>query len=85
MEVGEILKKKVVSKLGEVIDSKGLRRDWVARQIEATPAQITNWCTNENGFAKSTPSVLYMLRLEKLLKVTVSDMYEEYLIDEETK
>lgn len=77
MEVGVILKKKVVSKLGEVIESKGLRRDWVAKQIEATPAQVTNWCKNEDGIAKSTPNVFYILRLEKVLHVRVGEMFEE--------
>lgn len=77
MEVGVILKKKVVSKLGEIIDSKGLRRDWVAKEIEATPAQVTNWCKNEDGIAKSTPNVFYILRLEKVLNVRVGEMFEE--------
>lgn len=77
MEVGEMLRKKVISKLGEIIDSKGLRRDWVAEQIGATPAQVTNWCKNEDGIAKSTPNVFYILRLEKVLNVRVGEMFEE--------
>lgn len=31
----------------------------------------------ENGFAKSTPNVFYILRLEKVLNVSVGEMFEE--------
>ncbi|MGF6951856.1 transcriptional regulator with XRE-family HTH domain [Neobacillus sp. B4I6] len=77
MEVGLILKAKVKSNLGEILENKGLRLKWVAEQIGATQAQLTNWCKNEDGFAKSTPSVLYILRLQKLLNVKIEEMYEE--------
>jgi hypothetical protein len=77
MKVGEVLKAKVKSNLGEIIDNKGLKLKWVADNIGATQAQLTNWCKNENGYAKSTPSVLYILRLEKLLEVRIEEMYEE--------
>lgn len=69
---------KVKSNLGSILESKGLRLKWVANQIGATQSQLTNWCKNdENGYAKSTPNILYILRLQKLLSVKVEDMYEE--------
>lgn len=71
------MKNSVKSNLGEVIQRKGLMKKWVAEQIGATPAQLHNWCLNENGSAKSTPHVVYILRLEKVLDVKVGDMYEE--------
>ncbi|WP_143262117.1 helix-turn-helix transcriptional regulator [Sediminibacillus massiliensis] len=72
------MKKKVRSKLGEVLESKGIRKKWVADNIGATQAQVNRWCNNDkDGVAESTPSVYYILRLEKLLDVKVSDMYEE--------
>lgn len=77
MEVGLILKVKVKSHLGEILENKGLRLKWVAEQIGATQAQLTNWCKNEDGSARSTPSVLYILRLQKLLNISIEDMYEE--------
>lgn len=77
MEVGSILKSKVESHLGEVLEKRGLRLKWVAEQINATPSQLTNWCKNEDGYAKSTPGVIYILRLQKLLNVNVEEMYEE--------
>lgn len=78
MKDGIILKSKVKSNLGDILEDKGLRLKWVADKIGATQAQITNWCKNdEDGNAKSTPSVLYILRLQKLLNVKVEDMFEE--------
>lgn len=72
------MKLKVKSNLGEIIDGKGLKFKWVASQIESTQSQLTNWCKNdEQGFAKSTPSVIYVLRLQKLLNVRVEEMFEE--------
>ena len=82
MGVDLILKGKVKSNLGTILYDKGLRYNWVAKQIEATPSQVTNWCKNEkDGTAKSTPSVLYILKLQNLLGVKVEEMYE--LIEEE--
>lgn len=78
MEVRVILKAKVKSKLGEVLKNKGLRSEWVAKEIGATRSQLTNWSKNDaEGFAKSTPSVLYLLRLQNLLDINIKEMYEE--------
>ena len=80
MGVDLILKGKVKSNLGTILDERGLRYNWVAKQIDATPSQVTNWCKNEDGIAKSTPSVLYILKLQNLLGVRVEDLFE--LVDE---
>lgn len=77
MKVGSILKNKVKSNLGHIIEQKGLKMSWVAEKIGATPSQLTNWCKNKNGFAKSTPSVIYILRLQNLLETRVEEMFEE--------
>jgi putative transcriptional regulator len=77
MEVGSILKAKVKSNLGDIIENKGLKLKWVAEKIGATQSQLTNWCKNEKGYANSTPSVIYILRLQRLLNVNVEEMYEE--------
>lgn len=69
---------KIKSNLGKIIENKGFRMKWVANQIGATPSQLSNWCKNdEDGYAKSTPSVLYILRLQKLLGIGVEEMFEE--------
>jgi hypothetical protein len=78
MEVGVILKGKVKSNLGTILEERGLRFKWVADKIEATQPQLTNWCKNdENGYARSTPGTLYLIRLEKLLGLRVGEMFEE--------
>lgn len=73
------MKVKVKSNLGEIIESRGLKLKWVADQIKATQAQLTNWCKNdeETGYAKSTPNVVYILKLQRLLGINVEEMFEE--------
>ena len=86
LKVGLQLKNKIKSNLGRIIVEKGLKASWVAEKIGATPSQLTNWSKNDNeGFAKSTPSVLYILRLQKLLGVPVEEMYEEHVQEESKK
>lgn len=75
------LKSKVKSNLDAILRDRGLRYNWVAEKIGATQAQITNWCKNRDGYARSTPSVVYILRLQRLLEVKVEEMFEE--IEEE--
>jgi hypothetical protein len=78
MEGLVILKNHVYSRLGEYLESNGINKSWVARQIGATKAQMYNWCKNdEEGRALSTPSVLYVLRLEKTLDKPISELFEE--------
>lgn len=71
------LKAKVKSNLGAILAERGLRLKWVADKIDATQSQLTNWCKNDDdGFAKSTPNIVYIIRMEKLLGVTASEMFE---------
>ena len=59
VKVGFIMKNKIKSNLGYILEEKGLRSKWVAEKIGATPSQLSNWCKNdENGYAKSTPSII---------------------------
>lgn len=68
---------KIKSNLGKILEERGLKLKWVSEQIGATQSQLTNWCKNENGFAKSTPNIFYILRLQKLLNIGVDEMFEE--------
>jgi hypothetical protein len=78
MKVGAVLKARVKTNLGIILEERGLRLKWVANKIGATQSQLSNWCKNdEDGYAKSTPSVLYILRLQKLLNIKVEEMFEE--------
>ena len=76
-----VVSKKVKSYLGEIIEGKGIMKSWIAKQTGATKSQVTRWCNNIDGAAESTPSVYYILKLEQLLDVQVSEMYE--IIEEE--
>ncbi|TYR75595.1 hypothetical protein FZC79_10535 [Rossellomorea vietnamensis] len=76
------MKSKVRSRLGEIIEAKGLKMKWVAEQIEATQSQVTNWCKNEKGYANSTPNVVYILKLQRVLGVSVEEMFEEVEIEQ---
>jgi predicted transcriptional regulator len=70
------MKAKVQSKLGEILQARGLRQKWVAEQIGASESQVSNWSKNDhNGVAVSTPNTLYMVRLEKLLSLRTGDMF----------
>ncbi|WP_217226955.1 helix-turn-helix transcriptional regulator [Desertibacillus haloalkaliphilus] len=72
------MKIKVRSKLGELLDERMVNKSELARSINATPKQLYAWCSNkEDGQAKSTPSVGYLLRLKKVLGVDIEDMFEE--------
>jgi transposase-like protein len=69
---------KVRSKLGELLDKRMVNKSELSRQIGIIPKQLYAWCQNdEEGLAVSTPSVGYLLRLQSILEVNITDMYEE--------
>lgn len=70
------LKIKVVSKMGEYLDSRGIKQAWLAKEIEADKTQVSNWCRNEQGVAKSTPSVGYIIKILGVLDCKVDDLWE---------
>lgn len=77
MSVGvKSVKINVVSKIEAYLDSRGTTKSWFARQIGATPAQVNNWCKNENGSAVSQPSVGYVLKMLNVLDCKVDDLWE---------
>lgn len=67
---------KVKSLLGEYCEENGLNKAWVARQIGATSAQFYTWCKNKDGYAVSTPSIIYLLKLQKVLGVSINQLWE---------
>lgn len=72
----------VRSKIGAAIDERGYVRKWVAEKIGTTPSMLSQWCqNNEKDRAKSTPHVLYIMRLCKLLNCGIHDLFE--LIEED--
>lgn len=78
MYVGvDTVKFKVRSKIDEYLQSRGTTKAWLAKRIGATPAQLNNWCKNdENGYALSQPSVSYVLAMVKALECNLNDLWE---------
>lgn len=75
------MKKRVKSNLGDILESRGIMKKWIADNTGATQAQVNRWCNNKDGAAESTPSVYYILKLEVLLNVPVREMFK--IIEEE--
>lgn len=72
------MKIKVRSKLGEYLQRHGIKKTWVCEQIQCEKSQLTKWSKNdENGYAVLTPSVGYLLRLQKVLKCRTEELFEE--------
>lgn len=71
------MKIKVRSKMGEYLNERGIKKNWLCEQIHCEKSQMTKWCKNDNGEAVSTPSVGYLLRIKKVLNCKIEDLYEE--------
>lgn len=72
------MKVKVRSKFDEYLKERGISQTFVANKVKATNAMVNKWCKNdEKGVAVSTPSIGYVLRIEKLLDCRIGDLYEE--------
>ena len=57
-------------KIGEIIDSKGLRRKFIVDKLGVTSQQMSNWVNN-----RSYPTVDKLFKLADLLGVKVDDLY----------
>jgi DNA-binding Xre family transcriptional regulator len=71
------MKIRVRSKMDEYLNKRGIKKVWLSEQIKCGTSQISRWCKNgENGEAISTPSVGYLLLLQKVLECEIEDLYE---------
>lgn len=59
------------SRIGEVIDSKGLKQKWVAEQMGIAPTVLSRWVHN-----RGKPSVDRLFKLAEILGCSVDDLYE---------
>lgn len=77
-KLGSKLKIKVVTKLGDYLDSRGIKQSWLAEKVEADKTQVSNWCKNDEktGYAKSTPSVGYIIKIIDVLECNVNELWE---------
>lgn len=60
------------SKIGELIDAKGLKRKYIADQLGVTREMVSRWVVG-----KSYPRLDKAFKLAKILGVKVDDLYEE--------
>ncbi|WP_100406283.1 helix-turn-helix transcriptional regulator [Bacillus solitudinis] len=60
------------SRIGELLDERGLKSKYIANKLEVTQEQVSKW---RNG--KSYPRLEKAFKLAKLLGVKVDDLYEE--------
>lgn len=58
------------SRIGHVIDSKGLKHKWVAEQMGIDPTVLSRW-VNDRG----KPSVDKLFQLADILNCKVDDLY----------
>ena len=59
------------SKIGEVIDKKGLKHKWVAEQMGIAPTVLSRWVNN-----RGKPSVDKLFQLAEVLDCKVDELYE---------
>lgn len=59
------------SKIGFWIEERGYMKKYIAKQLEITPTQLSNWISG-----KSSPTIEKAFKLADLLGVKVDDLYE---------
>jgi hypothetical protein len=78
VKLGDYMKIRVRSKLDEYLKKNGIKKTWLCNQIKCDKSQLTKWCKNdENGYAIITPSVGYLLRIQRTLSCTTEEIFEE--------
>lgn len=72
------MKLKVVTKLADYLNSRGIKQSWLAKEIGAEKTQVSNWCKNDKktGYAKSTPSIGYVILILDVLNCNINDLWE---------
>lgn len=58
------------SRIGKVIDSKGLKHKWVAMQMGIAPTVLSRWINN-----RGKPSVERLFKLARILDCKVDELY----------
>ncbi|WP_337970035.1 helix-turn-helix transcriptional regulator [Virgibacillus salexigens] len=58
------------SKIGEVIESKGLKHKWVAEKVGVYPTVLSRWINN-----RGKPSLERIFKLAHVLNCKVDDLY----------
>ena len=59
-----------MNRIKEIIKDKGIRMDWIAKQIDARPSHLSMWISEDRY-----PSQERLVKLARVLKVRVKDLY----------
>jgi transcriptional regulator with XRE-family HTH domain len=59
------------SRIGYWIEQRGYMKKYIAKKLEITPTQLSNWISG-----KSSPTIEKAFILADLLNVKVDDLYE---------
>ncbi len=59
-------------KIGEIIEARGYLKKFIAKQMDVSPTQLSNWISG-----RSYPPMDKAFKLAKVLNVKVDDLYEE--------
>jgi len=59
-----------MNRIKEVIKDRGIRMDWIAKQIDAHPSHLSMWISEDRY-----PSQERLIKLARVLKVKVKDLY----------
>jgi len=55
--------------LKELLKSKGIKQNWLARKMGVSEVTVSNWCT-----AKSAPDKVNLKKLSELLEVPIKTL-----------
>ena len=61
------------NKLKEIINDRGLKQSWIAKQLNVHDTEPSQWISN-----RRRPRNDQIKQLAKLLKVRVKDLYPDY-------
>lgn len=60
------------SRIGEWIDRTGFKKKYIAKELDISPTQLSNWIAG-----RSYPPIEKAFKLAELLQCKVDDLYEE--------
>lgn len=63
---------KIKCNLGRILDIKGIKRKWVAEQLDVSQQTVSGWIKDKNY-----PPMDKAFKLARILDVKVDDLYEE--------
>ena len=58
-----------VNYLKEVLQTKGVKQNWLAQQLAVTDNTVSNWCKN-----KAQPSLQVLKQIAEILCIDIADL-----------